>query len=167
MYAPSKMDRKDFMRKSSLLTLGAGALTLVPSESMAGKPIQRNEINVFGPREGYTPHIGTLVSMMDWMRMIILYPVQGMDVKDLDYLIDDGANTIGAMLWHLASTERFYQLNPFEGMDWGEWPKEEEEAWGTAMTLGDEGRAKIKGHDLDFYLEKLESVRANTLEEFK
>ena len=167
MYDPSKMDRKDFMRKSSLLTLGAGALTLVPSESMAGKPIQRNEINVFGPREGYTPHIGTLVSMMDWMRMIILYPVQGMDVKDLDYLIDDGANTIGAMLWHLASTERFYQLHTFDGMDWGEWPKEEEEAWGTAMTLGDEGRAKIKGHDLDFYLEKLESVRANTLEEFK
>ena len=70
MHEPSNMKRKDFMKKSSLLTLAAGTLTLAPSGGMASRAIQMNEINVFGPREGYTPHIGTLVSMMDWMRMI-------------------------------------------------------------------------------------------------
>ena len=34
------------------------------------------------------------------------------------------------------------------------------------MYLGAEARSKIKGYDIDFYLTKLEKVRADTKEEF-
>ncbi len=34
------------------------------------------------------------------------------------------------------------------------------------MGLGDDGRSKIKGNNLEFYLKKLKDVRAYTLEEF-
>jgi hypothetical protein len=164
-----EIDRKDFIKKSSLLTVGAGSLLTLPTATIAAPHlIQEQEgINIVGPKKGYTPQIGTLVSMMDWMRNTILMPVRGMSVEDLDYLIDENANSIGAMLWHLASTERFYQLHTFEGYKWGEWPESENEEWGTASGLGDEAREKIKGNDLDFYLKKLEDVRNDTLKEFK
>lgn len=38
--------------------------------------------------------------------------------------------------------------------------------WEIASGLGDKARQKIKGNSLDFYLEKLENTRKNTLEEF-
>ncbi len=133
-----EIDRKDFIKKSSLLTVGAGSLLTLPTATIAAPHlIQEQEgINIVGPKKGYTPQIGTLVSMMDWMRNTILMPVRGMSVEDLDYLIDENANSIGAMLWHLASTERFYQLHTFEGYKWGEWPESENEEWGTASGLG-------------------------------
>ena len=30
------------------------------------------EVNIIGPKKGYSPQIGTLVSMMTWMRMVVL-----------------------------------------------------------------------------------------------
>lgn len=162
------LNRKDFLKKSSLFTVGAGSMLAFPASAVATPHLLQPEgINIVGPKSGYTPHVGTLVSMMDWMRNTILSPVKGMSVKDLDYLVDENANSIGAMLWHLASTERFYQLHTFNGVDWGEWDEKENEEWGTASGLGDEARQKIKGNDLNFYLEKLETVRSATLEEFK
>jgi len=161
------INRKEFIKNSSLLTLGAGSLVTFPTSFSAMPKVQAEGINIIGPKNGYSPQIGTLVSMMDWMRMIILNPVKDMSVEDLDYLVDENANSIGAMLWHLASTERFYQLHTFEGIPWGEWPKSEKKEWGTASGLGDEAREKIKGNDLDFYLKKLEDTRSATLEEFK
>ena len=89
-----------------------------------------------------------------------------MSIKDLDYLLDDNANSIGAMLWHLASTERYYQLNTFENRKWGDWDDEDIKNWSVASGLGDEARKVIKGNNLDFYMEKLETVRENTLKEF-
>jgi len=161
------LDRKDFLKKSALLTLGTGSMAAFPTASTAMTFAPREGINIIGPKKGYSPQIGTLVSMMDWMRMIILSPVRGMTVEDLDYLVDERANTIGAMLWHLASTERFYQLHTFQGIPWGEWSEAEEKEWGVASGLGDPAREQIKGNNLDFYLKKLETVRNNTLEEFK
>ncbi|HKL39086.1 MAG TPA: DinB family protein [Cryomorphaceae bacterium] len=161
------INRKEFIKNSSLLTLGAGSLVTFPTSFSAMPKVQAEGINIIGPKNGYSPQIGTLVSMMDWMRMIILNPVKDMSVEDLDYLVDENANSIGAMLWHLASTERFYQLHTFEGIPWGEWPESEKKEWGTASGLGDEAREKIKGNDLDFYLKKLEDTRSATLEEFK
>jgi hypothetical protein len=138
----------------------------IPQVGVAMMQHQQEGINSVGPKPGYSPQIGTLVSMMDWMRMIILNPVYGMSVEDLDYLIDDKANSIGAMLWHLAATERFYQIHTFEGKDWGDWDKADQKEWGVASGLGDKGRKEIKGNDLNFYLKKLKEVRAHTLNEF-
>jgi hypothetical protein len=158
-------DRRNFIKKTSLLALGSSSLLAFSNSSSTLPSFTQDGINIVGPKDGYSPQIGTLVSMLNWMRMVILNPVKGMSVQDLDYVIDDKANSIGAMLWHLAATERFYQIHTFEGKKWGDWSKEDDELWSTAMGLGDNARKEIKGNDLEFYLDKLESVRAHTLEE--
>jgi hypothetical protein len=43
--------------------------------------------------------------MMTWMRASVLRSVRGLSQKDLDYLLDAKANSIGALLLHLAATE--------------------------------------------------------------
>ncbi len=165
---PSNSNRRSFV-KNSIFALSA--TTILPSsKSSVNQPIdfsQDRSLNFVGPIDGYTEHIGTLVSMMNWMRNTILRPVLGMSASDLDYLHDENSNTIGAMLWHLAATEKFYQLNTFKGMAWGSWDEKEYADWNVAMNLGDEGRKKIKGKPLEFYLDLLRETREDTLEEFK
>jgi len=158
-------NRRDFIRKSSLFAFGTSSLMAFSNSSNQFSEFTDDRINIVGPKEGFSPQIGTLVSMLNWMRMVILNPVKGMSVQDLDYLVDDKANSIGSMLWHLAATERFYQIHTFEGKKWGDWSKEDDAAWSTAMGLGDTARKEIKGNELEFYLDKLETVRAHTLVE--
>ena len=160
--------RRDFIKKTSLVTLGTGSLLGFPT-SIAAQPLptSQDNINIVGPKEGFTPHIGTLVSMMNWMREVILMPVNGMSISDLDYLVDDKANSIGAMLWHLAATERFYQIHTFDGRAWGDWDKADDDEFGLAMGLGDAARESIKGNPLEFYMEKLDRVREISLNKLK
>ena len=162
----NSFDRRSFIKKSSLIALGTGSLMILPQTTSGSSSTSQDDINIIGPKEGFSPQIGTLVSMMNWMRMVILMPVKGMSTEDLDYLIDKKANSIGAMLWHLAATERFYQIHSFEGRKWGDWDEEDKLNWNIAFGLGDEARKTIKGNSLDFYLQKLESVREKTLKEF-
>jgi len=86
-------DRRSFIKKSSFIALGASGLMTLPQANWANSLTSGDDINIIGPKEGFTPQIGTLVSMMNWMRMIVLLPVQRMSVKDLDYLHDPNANT--------------------------------------------------------------------------
>ena len=72
-----------------------------------------------GPQPGFTPEIGTLTSMLAFTRMQVVHNVQGLSQQDLDFLIDAKANTIGALLLHLAATETYFQLNTFGGMKSG------------------------------------------------
>ena len=158
-------DRRKFIKQASLLTLAGGSLmSFSPFEPTSTSTL--NDRNIVGPKEGFSPQIGTLVSMMNWMRDVILMPVRGMGVKDLDYLVDDKANSIGAMLWHLAATERFYQIHTFQGRNWGDWDQADIDEYAVASGLGDDARAQINGNPLEFYLEKLEKVREHTLAEF-
>ncbi len=159
------LDRRKFIKQASLATMASASLM---SFTCNQDPVltSMNERNIVGPKDGFTPQIGTLVSMMNWMRYVILRPVSGMSVKELDYLIDDKANSIGAMLWHLAATERFYQIHTFEGRNWGDWDQEDRDNWSIASGLGQPARDAIKGNPLEFYLDKLEKVREHTLKEF-
>lgn len=164
------VNRRNFIKKSSLLTIGAlGTTGLIAAPHLQPLPsfTQDSDVNIFGPKEGYTPQVGTLVSMMNWMRMVILAPVRGMSVSDLDYLVDEDANSIGAMLMHLAATERFYQIHTFENKTWGDWAKEDSEKWSVASGLGAKAREEIKGKPFDYYLEEMTKVREYTLAELK
>src|SRR6185295_20415513 len=120
---------------------------------------------VIGPLEGYSPQIGTLVSMMNYNRQTVIDQVKSLTMKELDYLHDANANTIGALILHLGATDKYYQINTFEGRQ--EYNEAEEKMWGAAMHLGDEGRASIKGHDANYYLDMIAEVRQKTLDEFK
>lgn len=160
-------DRRKFLKQASLATLASGTLMSWTPSVTDPYATPLNDLNIVGPKEGYSPQVGTLVSMMNWMRWVILRPVQGMSTSDLDYLVDDKANSIGAMLWHLAATERFYQIHTFEGRAWGDWDKADEEEFSLAMGLGDAARDVIKGHPLEFYMEKLDRVREISLNKLK
>ena len=105
--------------------------------------------------------------MLNWMRATILGPVEGLTTAQLDYLVDPEANTIGALLLHLAATERFYQIHTFDGKAWGDFDEETRARWRAASELGAEGRKKIKGHKLSFYLDALNEVREKTLAELR
>ena len=160
-------DRRRFIKTSTALTAGLTGLAFLPQQAWSMDTKDEDERNVIGPKTGYSPQIGTLVSMMEWMRGVILRPVKNMTVEQLDYLHDQKSNTIGAMLLHLAATERYYQLNTFEGMKWGSWDESIKKEWDIPMKLGEEGRKKIKGHNLDFYLNTLKEVREKSLDELR
>lgn len=162
----TKNNRRDFIRASGLL----GAGFFVPNINLAssGTFLPNDNIHEFGKREGYTDQISILVSMMDWMRATVLGSVQEMSQKELDFLLDAESNSIGAMLLHLAATERYYQLNTFKGisknkLDFGI----PENHWEAASNLGDSGRKTFKGRPLAFYLDKMEEVRAFSLDYLK
>ena len=159
--------RRHFIRSAAAITTGSLGLALLPATSM-GKDFNADErINVIGPREGFSPQVGTLLSMMTWMRTVILGTVNDMTQEQLDYIHDKESNSIGAMLLHLAATERFYQIHTLENKKWGDWSEQDKKRFDIAMNLGDKARATIKGYKLNFYLDTLTEVRENTITEFK
>lgn len=157
--------RRNFFKQTAVMTAALSGIGL----SASGAPGAGSDadINILGPKPGYSPQIGTMVSMLTWMQPAVTGAVKGMSVADLDHLFDARANSIGALLLHLAATETYYQMNTFEGMEWDSWPAAVKEKWDPAMNLGDAGRKTIKGHPLDFYLEALRTAREKTLAEFK
>ena len=157
--------RRRFIKTATAITTGFAGFPFIPQDTWAMERIADEGIHIIGPKEGYSPHIGTLVSMMNWMRMVVLRSVKNMTKDQLDYLHDPQSNTIGAMLLHLAATEAFYRANTFEGRS--DYNDAEKTKWGAAMSLGDEGRKQIKGNDLNYYLDILNSTREATLTEFK
>ena len=159
--------RRNFIKTATTLSAGISGFTLLPVIASAHYDFNEEYPNVIGPRAGYAPQIGTLLSMMTWMRGPVTRSASGLTVKQLDFLLDKKSNSIGAMLLHLAATERYYQLNTFENMAWGSWDKKIKDEWDVAMGLGAEGRKKIKGNDLDYYLGKLKEVRDITIAELK
>src|SRR2546423_8688388 len=159
------MNRRRFLKTSGALACGFTGTASFSALHAANAPEQRP--NILGPREGFSPQVGTLVSMLNWMRASILQPVQGLTVAQLDHLHDEKANSIGALLLHLAAIERLYQANTFEGRKWGDVRSETEKEWGAAARLGKEARKSVKEHDLAYYLDKLKEVRAHTLAELR
>jgi len=155
--------RRTFFKTAAALSLGAPGLSRLPVPAFADD----NEENVIGPRKGYSLQIGTLVSMMTWMRSAVLRSVKGMSQKDLDFLLDEKANTIGALLMHLAATDRIYQINTFEQNPLKDLPASYKEKWEVAMNLGEPARKAIKGNNLDYYLNLLEETRERTFAEFR
>jgi uncharacterized damage-inducible protein DinB len=125
--------------------------------------------NVLGSKPGYSPQVGSFVSMLTWMREEngVLRATEKLSQTDLDVLFDSNANTIGALMLHLAATEVYYGMNTFEGMKWGTWSDDIKKKWDAAMDLGDAGRKAIKGHDRDYYVGILHEVREKTLAEFR
>ena len=159
--------RRKFIQTTAALTTAFTGISLFPQNVFSMDTTPADNINIIGPKEGFSPHIGTLVSMMNWMRKTILQPVQNMTMEQLDYLHDPKSNTIGAMLLHLAATEKYYQLNTFEGMKWGSWNESIKKQWDVPMNLGDESRKQLKGKNLNHYLTILNEVRERSIAEFK
>ena len=87
-------------RRTFLSGIAAAAAVGLPAISMAAPA---EGINILGPKPGDSPQIGTLVSMLTWMRPAVTRPVKGLTQANLDHLFDANANSIGALLLHLLS----------------------------------------------------------------
>ena len=161
-------NRRIFLQASTVFAAGlsAGAGTLFLPEVARASDASPN---VLGPEPGYSPQVGLFVSMLTWMRERngVIRATEGLTMAELDFLFDRNANTIGALMLHLAATETYYQLHTFDGKKWDSWPDSVKQQWDPAMNLGDAGRKTIKGHDRDYYLNILKESRAKTLAEFK
>jgi hypothetical protein len=157
--------RRNFFKVAGSFATGIAGLSMVPASGFAQQQIADEGIHIIGPKEGYSPQVGTLLSMMTWMRNVILLGVQDLKRADLDYVHDRNSNSIGAMLLHLAATERQYQIRTFE---WDiDFRGDGKINWDAAMSLGDKGRKSIKGNDLKYYVDILTETRATTITEFK
>jgi hypothetical protein len=141
-------NRRDFARTLGLGTLGASAL-LLPDTALAGPPTVGNNINHIGPKEGYTPLIGTLISMLDWVSNTVTLYHQKLTIEQLDYMHDKDSNTIGSLMMHLAATEVVYQDMTFH--DLKDFSEANKAKWGVAMDLGEPARQQIKGNPLSYY----------------
>ena len=161
----SLASRRSFLGGTAALSLALYA----PSRLSAAPDAAPTGPDMLGPLPGYSPQIGTFVSQLTWMREMngVLRATEKLSQSDLDYLFDKDANSIGALMLHLAATETYYQMNTFQGMAWDSWSEEIKKKWDPAMNLGDAGRTTIKGHDRDYYVAILHEVREKTLAEFK
>jgi hypothetical protein len=160
-----KVNRRNFIKTTAAVTTGVGGLSIIPGLGLSHTQTLTEGIHLIGPKSGFSPQVGTLLSMLTWMRNVVVLGVENMKKEELDYLHDPQANTIGAMLLHLAATERQYQIKTFE---WDvDFKGDGKINWDAAMRLGEKGRKYIKGNSLDYYLTILNETRANTINEFK
>jgi uncharacterized damage-inducible protein DinB len=74
--------------------------------------------------DGFTPQMGHLVSQMDYARRTTLEAVKELTTSELDFLPSDDANSIGALLLHIAAIEKGFQIEIFDGRS----PNEQEVA---------------------------------------
>jgi uncharacterized damage-inducible protein DinB len=157
-------NRRKFLQTAAFAAAGTAGASFLPIPSF-GNPYAEDNPNIIGPVEGYSPQIGTLVSMLNWIRVSVERAVKNLKPEELDFLMDPKANTIGAMLMHLAATDTVFQDLTFYNLK--DFSDANKKRFGVAMELGDEGRKQIKGNNLDYYLSALQEVREKTLTEFK
>mgnify|MGYP001827458025 FL=1 len=108
------------------------------------------------PVEGYSTQIGIMVFMLDDMKDRISNDVKELSQEQTDFLFDDKANSIGAIIMHLIATEAYYQTETLEGRPWTE---EEKKLYATAGGLGAESRDGLKGKPIQYYLDLWDEVR--------
>ncbi len=108
--------------------------------------------------KGYSSNIGVLVSMLDDLKQRVTNSVQNLDQEGTDFLLDSNANRVGALIMHLAATEKYYQLYTFEGRGFNE----DEAMWERALNLGEDAREEFKGKPISYYLDLWAEVRKET-----
>lgn len=109
--------------------------------------------------KGYSPQIGSTVSMMEDLKRRVVNSVRDLSQEETDFLLDEDANRIGALILHLAATEKYYQVYTFENRGFNK----EEQHWEKALSLGDAARAAFKDKPISYYLDLWDEVRAETL----
>ncbi len=112
------------------------------------------------PEKGYTPQIGLMVDMLEELKDRITEDIRDLDQKETDYLFDDKANSIGAIIMHLVATEAYCQVETLEDRTWTD---EEKEFWIIAAGLGADARDQLKGKPIKYYLDLWDQVRQKTL----
>ncbi len=116
--------------------------------------------NVIKAPRGYSMQIGTTVAMLEDLKRRVTNSVANLSVEETDSLLDNKANRIGALILHLAATEKYYQVYTFEGRGFN---KSEKAKWESALNLGEDAQENIKGKPISYYLDIWDEVRKETL----
>ena len=98
--------------------------------------------------------------MLEDLKGRVTRSVANLDQQGTDFLLDDDANRVGAMILHLAATEVYYQVYTFENRGFN---REERAKWDLALSLGDKARKEIVDQPIDYYLDIWDEVRKETL----
>ncbi|WP_338871446.1 DUF664 domain-containing protein [Spirosoma sp. SC4-14] len=159
-----KVNRREFACSLGIGIMGMGAMTM-PHAGIANPVTSEENINHIGPLTGFTPQIGTLISMLDWVSDTVIRYNKKLTVEQLDYLHDPDSNTIGSLMLHVAATEVIYQDMTFHGLE--DFSPANKSRWNVAMELGEEARKEIKGNPLSYYKDAIDEVRAVTKQEMK
>ncbi|MTI19628.1 DinB family protein [Fulvivirga sp. RKSG066] len=114
-------------------------------------------------KDKQNPHISTMIMMLDDLKNRITNQVKHLSQEETDFLMDDEANRMGALIIHLAATEMYYQQATFYDGNLNDASEE----WNLAMDLGDEARDKLKDKPIDYYLNKWDEVRAKSKQMLK
>ncbi|WP_046757249.1 DinB family protein [Kordia jejudonensis] len=109
--------------------------------------------------KGYDTQIGNVVSMLEDLKGRITRSVANLSQEETDFLLDENANRIGAMIYHLAATEKYYQLYTFENRGFDA----SESEWAKALSLGENGRKAFQNKPIQYYLDIWDTVRKETL----
>jgi len=160
-------NRRDFIRKGAMVC--GGIMVLPQAHAHAHTDEETSTVEDYytiGPKKGFSPAIGTMVSMLNVMRKVVLKECKNLSIEDLDFQFDEKANSLGAILLHLAATEMDYQyyFKKYKRFR-GDWNDDQEKQLEEAKYLGD-GREIIKGNSLEFYLGVMKQVRDYSMEEF-
>lgn len=121
--------------------------------------ITTNAQYVIEPPKGYTHDIGNMISMLDNLKQRVENNVKNLDQAGTDFLLDENANRAGAIIYHLAATEAYYQVYTFENRGFNE---EEKQKWEVALSLGEQAREEFQGKPISYYLKIYDEVRAQT-----
>ncbi|WP_299125596.1 DUF664 domain-containing protein [uncultured Winogradskyella sp.] len=121
----------------------------------------QNEIK---PPKGFTKDIGNMISMLDNLKQRVERNVRNLNQEGTDFLLDENANSPGAIIYHLAATEAYYQVYTFEGRGFN---AEEKKKWETALSLGDKAREEFKDKPIQYYMDIYDNVRKKTKELLK
>ena len=121
------------------------------------------EAQIIKAEKGYSTQIGNMVSMLDDLKERVTRRVANLSQEETDFLLDKDANRIGALIYHLAATEKYYQLYTFENRGFNK----EEVKWATALSLGENARELLKDNPIDYYLDIWTEVRKETLQLLK
>lgn len=160
-----KFDRRKFISNLSITTLGVGGLILPRYSNANNFGLIDKNINHIGPIDGYSPQIGTLISMLDWLSDTVIRYNNKLTIDQLDYIHDAESNTIGSLMNHVAAVEVIYQDITFKNLD--DFAPENKIKWNVAMELGKDAKEKIKGNPLSYYKDMIEEVRNTTKLEMK
>lgn len=117
------------------------------------------------PKEGYSPQIGVLISMLEDLKARVTNNVQNLNLEETDFLMDEEANRIGALILHLAATEKLYQVLTFENRGFNS--DEKKAGFQKALKLGKPARKEFKDKPISYYLQIWDDVRRETLELLK
>lgn len=101
------------------------------------------------PEKGYSQEIGTTVFMLENLKNRITTSIKNLTKKQTDYLLVEDANRIGAMIYHLSATEKFYQVFTFQNREFNE---DEKAKWAMDLELGDPARKAFTGQPIEYYL---------------